>query len=142
MEEIKDALQDERDQTQIERDFLRRHRNFRKHWVFPLDFPNFEVVKAYRNPPVNESIQKFGWGDPDFFKLRELAEQKMNWRSSEIARFIDETEKAYKENKSAAKGTLENYFHKKEKIIDIETQGKRVVAAARDLKLKKKKDQE
>lgn len=66
IEEIEDAMKEQRDQTQIERDFLRKHRNFRKHWVFPLDFPNFEVVKAYRNPPVNENLNKFGWGEPDF----------------------------------------------------------------------------
>ena len=92
-------MKEQRDQTQIERDFLRKHRNFRKHWVFPLDFPNFEVVKAYRSPPVNENLNKFGWGEPDFVQLRMLAEQKMNWHSSEIARFIDETEKAFKIHK-------------------------------------------
>ena len=62
----------------------------------------------------------------------------MNWHANEITRFIDETEKAYKQHKQATKGTLENYFHKKEKVADIQAHGKRVVAAARDLKNKRK----
>lgn len=70
-----------------------------------------------------------------------MAETKMNWRSSEIARFIDETEKAWIKNKKAAKGTLENYFYKKEKVAELDEHGKRVAAAARDLKLKRKKQQ-
>ena len=106
--------------------------------MFPLDFPNFEVVKAYRNPPVNESLERFGWGEPDFLKLRTLTEQKMNWSSSDIARFIDETEKAFRMHKQATKGTLENYFYKKEKVADLEAHGKRVMAATRDLKMKRK----
>ena len=64
--------------------------------------------------------------------------QKMNWNGAEVVRFIDETEKAFKTHKQATKGTLENYFQKKEKVADLEAHGKRVVAATRDLKLKRK----
>jgi len=57
-------------------------------------------------------LQKFTFGDPDFAKLREISATKMSWSANEITRFIDETEKAYKEHKMARKDTLENYFHK------------------------------
>ena len=74
--EIEEALEEEareRSQTEIEKEYLRKHRNLRKHWVFPADFPNFEVIKAFKQPNVDRSKDTFTWGVPDFSKIRTFA---------------------------------------------------------------------
>ena len=58
-------------------DYFKKHRNLRKHWLFPLDFPNFEVISAYKQPVVDESKERFSWGDVDFGAVRDLAKHKL-----------------------------------------------------------------
>lgn len=34
----------ERPDTEIERDYKEKHKNWRRHWEFPGDFPSTEVI--------------------------------------------------------------------------------------------------
>ena len=74
----------ERTQEEIEEEYLQKHKNLRKHWVFPLDFPNFDVIQAYKEPAVDQSLEKFSWGDPDFNEIRAFAKTQLGWRPTEI----------------------------------------------------------
>ena len=57
--ELEAALNEEEDEIQprtqdeIEREFVEKHKNLRKHWEFPMDFPNFDIIKAYKDPSVD-----------------------------------------------------------------------------------------
>ena len=111
--EIADALEDEareRSQNEIEKEYLRKHRNLRKHWIFPEDFPNFEVIKAYKEPNVDRSEESLTWGKPDFGQIRRFVKTELNWRESEIAKYVDIVEKRVKEMAIKKRGQLENYF--------------------------------
>ena len=105
--------------------------------MFPLDFPNFEVIQAYREPAVDKSLEKFSWGEPDFNEIRDFAKAKLGWRPTEIQRLVDVTEKRYAELKIKRRGTLENYFGKKEVVAQVK--GTRIGQATIDLKNKLKK---
>ena len=78
-----------------------------------MDFPNFNVIKAYKEPAVDKSLESFTWGEPDFKAIRSFARMKLNWRPNDIQRYVDVTEKRTAELKKKRKGTLESYFSKK-----------------------------
>lgn len=46
------------------------HKNFKKNWEFPNEFPDNQVVEAYKNPIVEESKEIFKWGEPDIEGLK------------------------------------------------------------------------
>ena len=111
--EIADALDDEareRSQSEIEKEYLRKHRNLRKHWIFPEDFPNFEVIKAYKEPNVDRSKESLTWGKPDFSQIRRFVLNELNWREAEVVKYVNIVEKRVKELAIKRKGQLENYF--------------------------------
>lgn len=140
LREIEEAMDEEarvRSQTEIEREYLKQHRNLRKYWVFPADFPNFEVINAFKSPNVDNSKESFNWGTPDFSKIKTFAQKQLGWRESEMTKYVDIVEKRVKELGNKRKGTLENYFKRKE-VIDT-VQSRRVGQAVADLKHKKRK---
>ena len=56
-----------------------------------MDFPNFHVVEAYRNPVVDKSLEKFSWGETDFKCIKSFAKTKLNWNPNDIQRYIEVT---------------------------------------------------
>ena len=140
--QIKDALDDEareRTQEEIEQEYLHKHRNLRKHWVFPDDFPNFEVIKAFKKPNVDQSKDTFTWGNPEFDKIRTFAQRQLNWRQSEVTKYVDIVEKRVLELKQKRKGTLENYFKAAPVKIVASVSSNRIGQAMVDLKHKRRK---
>ena len=139
--ELEAAVLDERPEErarsreEIEEEFQQKHKNLRKHWAFPMDFPNFNVIKAYQEPAIDPSLETFSWGDPKFDDIREFAKDKLNWRPKDIQRYIEVTKQRVGELKKKRKGTLENYFGKKEKVSSVK--GRRVGQAIIDLKNKR-----
>ena len=89
---------------------MHKHRNLRKHWVFPDDFPNFEVIKAFKQPSIDNSKETFTWGNPEFSKIRAFAQRELNWREAEVTKYVDIVEKRVIELRQKRKGTLDNYF--------------------------------
>jgi DNA excision repair protein ERCC-5 len=75
---------EERDLTEIEKEYKEKHKNWRKHWEFPIDFPNHEIIKAYKDPNIDDSDSAFSWGKPDFRELREMALRNFSWTGREI----------------------------------------------------------
>ena len=140
--EIADALEDEareRSQTEIEKEYLMKHRNLRKHWIFPDDFPNFEVIKAYKEPNVDRSSDTFTWGKPDFAKIRRFVLNELNWRESDVIKYVDIVEKRTKELALKRKGQLENYFKPAQPATDKQLKSRRVDQAIADLKHKRRR---
>lgn len=142
--ELQDALNDgeeprERNQEEIEQEFLHKHRNLRKHWIFPDDFPNFEVIKAFKQPKVDQSKDTFTWGDPDFAEIRRYALDQLNWKEVEMTKYVDVVEKRVAELKRKRKGTLDNYFKTAPVSSSDIVQSRRVGQAVADLKHKRRK---
>ena len=92
------------------------------------------MIKAYKEPAVDPSLEKFSWGDPDFSEIRDFAKTKLGWRPTEIQRLVDVTEKRFAELKLKRRGTLDNYFGKKQVVAEL--RGTRIGQATIDLKNK------
>ena len=92
------------------------------------------MIKAYKEPAVDPSLEKFSWGDPDFNEIRDFAKTKLGWRPTEIQRLVDVTEKRFAELKLKRRGTLDNYFGKKQVVAEL--RGTRIGQATIDLKNK------
>ncbi len=60
------------DEPQARRDFKRHHRNVRKHWQLPGDFPSARVVEAYLQPRLDPNTNKFAFGRPDLQLLHQF----------------------------------------------------------------------
>ena len=66
------------------------HKNYKKHWELPPDFPNLEVFEAYKSPNADHSLERFKWARPDLIKLNIFMEQTLKWSEEERAKIISE----------------------------------------------------
>lgn len=48
-----------------EKNYKESHKNYKKYWEIPSDFPSERVINAYNNPRVDESKEMFTWGKPN-----------------------------------------------------------------------------
>ena len=55
---------------EIMAEFKKQHRNIRKTWQVPANFPSETVMGAYREPHVDRNKAKFSFGKPDQHLLR------------------------------------------------------------------------
>ena len=119
IQEIEDILNDKvLTAEDKEQEYFKSHKNYRKHWEFPADFPSTEVIGAYWKPPVDESTERPTWGDPDFESLVIFARDTLNWSESDIDMFLRVAEKKHKAKKEKkgkdTQGKLDTYFNKQE----------------------------
>jgi len=49
-------------------DYRNKHKNYKKHWELPQQFPDPRVYKAFVKPVVDESLEKFSWVKPNLDK--------------------------------------------------------------------------
>lgn len=109
------------------------HKNYKKHWEIPDDFPNSLVIDAYNNPNLDNSKEKFVWGTPDIEKIRTFVKENFKWENEEIDQNCKEIEKFIKINKEINnQSKIPDFFSKDETIATI--QSKRIKAAIKGLK--------
>ncbi|KAG4066024.1 hypothetical protein HA402_001271 [Bradysia odoriphaga] len=72
------------------------------------DFPNRRVVEALLKPIVDESDEKFTWGQPDAESIRELAKNTFGWTYSKTDDILLPVLKKLNEKK--AQQSIKNYF--------------------------------
>ena len=111
----------ERPDSEIEKEYKDKHKNWRRHWEFPPDFPSTEVIKAYELPYVDESKDKFTWGVPAFKELRDFAMRNLNWSNRELDQYLTQVSKKMEEFEHKKKGTLDSYFKREEKFADVKS---------------------
>lgn len=47
---------------EVEKEFKLKHKNYKKQWELPDDFPSQVVIDAYRKPIVDNSLEPFQQG--------------------------------------------------------------------------------
>lgn len=77
-------------------------------------FPNPTVIKAYLEPQVETSKDKFTWGKPDAISLIEYAKQKFGWTRKKSEEILSPVLKRLQENKSQS--SIKDFFHTKHKV--------------------------
>lgn len=55
------------------------HASVRRKWELGEEFPNAQVVKAYKQPQVDRSDARFSWSLPDLAALREYTGRTFGW---------------------------------------------------------------
>lgn len=78
---------------QKELEYKLYHRNFKKHWELPEDFPDYRVISGYMDPTVDQSKEKFEWGKPDFSALERFCENRFKWDESRIFNLLEPLKK-------------------------------------------------
>lgn len=78
---------------QKELEYKLNHRNYKKHWDMPDEFPDTRVIEAYKHPAVDESLEPFQWGEPDFEALKKFCEKRLNWDENKIYNLFEPLKK-------------------------------------------------
>jgi len=115
--------------SEKELNYKLQHRNYKKHWELPDDFPDTRVVNAYKTPIVDESKERLSWGKPDFEKLRDLCLVRFKWDENRVDELLKPLEKSMNERSNQKKIT--DFFLKEEKIAVINS--KRITSAIETL---------
>jgi hypothetical protein len=61
--------------------FMASHRAASKNWVLPQRFPDGGVLRAYMEPKVDESRDRFEFRTPDITILRQYCQQRFAWNA-------------------------------------------------------------
>lgn len=68
--------------------FYSKHRSARTRWVPPPSFPSDTVLKAYVDPVVDKSSEKFTWGVPDFDNILSYCSKNIGWNPDETTKYL------------------------------------------------------
>lgn len=63
----------------MEKKYKEQHKNYKKHWELPEEFPSQKVIDAYMKPCVDESKEKFQWGKPHIELLKKFCRNVFEW---------------------------------------------------------------
>jgi DNA excision repair protein ERCC-5 len=69
--------------------FHAKHKRARTSWIAPPDFPSENVMKAYLDPVVDKSKDRFSWDAPDVEKLILFCNRHIGWPPEETKRLLD-----------------------------------------------------
>ena len=123
------------------------HKNYKKHWTLPDNFPSDYVMDAYLKPVVNSKnltnlimdlILIIRWkktirnshGAPQTFQgLRQFCEKNFSWNELKCNEYLEPLQKLLKENRTQPKIT--DYFQKAENVAYIVS--KRIQKAVQSL---------
>lgn len=89
-------------------------KNKLKNITFTENFPNVQVVKAYLEPKVETSKEKFSWSKPDFVALTLFAREKFRWSSKKTEEILNPVIKRIEESK--IQKSIKEYFKTKFKL--------------------------
>lgn len=116
------------------------HKNYKNNWEFPDNFPNSEVVDAYQNPAVDDSLEPFVWNEPDIQSLKEFCRDVFEWgpdRIDEAGFELAKILKKMRENNGQKK--IEDYFSGK--MMGV-VKSKRLQAAIKGMRPEDEKEEE
>ena len=60
-----------------ERIYKEFHKNYKKNWELPFQFPDSEVMEGYLDPKVDKSNEKFTWGKPSLKQIEDFCLRKL-----------------------------------------------------------------
>ncbi|XP_065643894.1 DNA excision repair protein ERCC-5 isoform X3 [Hydra vulgaris] len=98
----------------------------------PSNFNSNEVWEAYLNPIVDQSKEKFEWGNPDIESIKQFASDKMAWSFSNTLETLKPLLEKWKE-KAKLQRTIDTYFTPKIKFGSGKEASKRLQNVLNDL---------
>ncbi|KAL3902443.1 MAG: hypothetical protein SGILL_010820, partial [Bacillariaceae sp.] len=124
-------------------EFHRKHRTARNRWVAPKYFPDDRVLNAYWNPVVDNSDERFTWGEPDLDGMIVFLNKQLGWPAEQTKSLINPILERLKE--STMRQTRLDSFMKYEdglKFAEIRSKRLQSVLKATRKKAAAQKDQE
>eukprot|EP01023_Acetabularia_acetabulum_P065373 TRINITY_DN8647_c0_g1_i5.p1 TRINITY_DN8647_c0_g1~~TRINITY_DN8647_c0_g1_i5.p1 ORF type:complete len:377 (-),score=74.83 TRINITY_DN8647_c0_g1_i5:185-1315(-) len=100
----------------IER-FKEQHKNVKKNWKLPKDFPDAAISKAYREATVDQNKTKFAFGKPQQDLLKRWCNDKLGWDDEKTGEQLDGCLKAYGEQQ--AQLTMDQFLQFRERFAKI-----------------------
>ena len=88
--------------------FKAKHRSLKKTWDIPATFPSLEVIKAYQQPAVDRSEEKFEWGKPDVDMLRLFCVKTFQWTRDAADKVLLPVLKSW--SKKEAQRRIDSFF--------------------------------
>lgn len=83
-----DDIIESKEKTNIQR-FHSKHRSARNRWIPPPNFPSDIVMKAYVDPVVDKSTERFTWGKPDIENLVLFCNRYIGWKSDDTRNLLN-----------------------------------------------------
>ncbi|KAL4482547.1 hypothetical protein ABPG72_005790 [Tetrahymena utriculariae] len=118
-----------------EKNYKELHKNYKKHWEIPEDFPSQRVINAYLNPNVDKSDETFQWGKPSLGLLRAYCQNVFGW-NDEITNYSLKPLEEYMNKKPDPQKKITDYYKQASKFAIINST--RLKNAIRDLKQNEK----
>ena len=66
------------------------HKNYKKYWELPSNFPSSEVIDAYMAPNIDKSLEPFSWGTPAISKIEEFCLNILEWNQERTNGYVPE----------------------------------------------------
>ncbi|EAS06115.1 XPG amine-terminal domain protein (macronuclear) [Tetrahymena thermophila SB210] len=114
-----------------EKNYKELHKNYKKHWEIPEEFPSQKVINAYLNPNVDKSDEAFQWGKPSLGLLRAYCQNIFGW-NDEITNYSLKPLEEYLNRKPDPQKKITDYYKQASKFAIINST--RLKNAIRDLK--------
>ncbi|KAL4433534.1 hypothetical protein ABPG74_002931 [Tetrahymena malaccensis] len=118
-----------------EKNYKELHKNYKKHWEIPEDFPSQKVINAYLNPNVDKSDEAFQWGKPSLGLLKAYCQNIFGW-NDEIINYTLKPLEEYLNKKPDPQKKITDYYKQASKFAIINST--RLKNAIRDLKQNEK----
>ncbi len=119
-------------------EFKQKHKNIRKSWVLPEDFPSQEVIDSYQRPTLDDSKSKFTFMSPDFSMLESLCLRKFGWDEVKINELFQPVKKSLSQRDKQQ--TIQGFLTFREKFARVRS--KRLAQAVEKVKSKNSKRKE
>ena len=116
-DEDEEHEQQEEEERKAEKEFKKKHRNVRKTWQLPSNFPSQEVVDAYLRPTVDSCKDKFTFARPDVGLLRRFCMERFGWEQSRTDELLVPMLRVYDERQQQQ--TLDTFLSYREKFAKI-----------------------
>jgi DNA excision repair protein ERCC-5 len=104
--------------------FRSKHKTARKNWVAPQNFPAQRVMKAYLEPVVDKSRDRFSWGAPDVESLAVFCRKHIGWRLEDTKRLLDDA--ISKRNAGLRQTRIDSFMHYEHSIKFAKVRSKRL----------------
>jgi len=127
----KQIYEDCRQKHPKEFEFMEKHKNYKKVWVLPANFPDPHVINAFLDPLVSVDNQ-LHFGVPDLPKIAQFSREAFGFEDGELELFLKPLQQELQKRSS---GDIRTFFHRRP--IPVNINSTRLKASIANIKTQK-----
>ena len=112
-------------------EFMEKHKNYKKVWVLPNNFPDRHVINAFLDPLVSVD-NRIDFGEPDLQKIAQFSRDCFGFEAEEVQLFLKPLQQEVEKRKSS---DIRNFFQRK--AINVNINSTRLKASILNIKNQK-----